>query len=178
MSRGQGFLSDSGWEEKRLLRGWETPGTHPADKFSLWDVIFIAVVRTVLTSHQPVIDFPAHSNNFHVETTWNLPGQEPELFVCQNTVTGSSPAQSVSSQHFIPFCTLHLLHYVRNAVEQGSKRLCCKNHEEIRHWGDLGNNFTFKPVSGGFAKCTVDVEHGECCLVCSAAFEVVLTEYI
>lgn len=75
-------------------------------------------------------------------------------------------------------CTLRLLHHVKKASEPESKRICCKNHKEISHWGDLGNNLTFKPVSGESAKCTLDAEHRECCLVCSAAFEVVLTEEI
>lgn len=75
-------------------------------------------------------------------------------------------------------CTLYLLHHLKNASEQESKSLCCKNPEEISLWGDLGNNFTSKPVSGESAKCTLDAERGGCCLVSSAAFEIVLTEYI
>lgn len=174
------FLTQDG-KRKGCSEVGHTSGTHPADKFSLLDIIFIWIVRTVLTSHQPLIDFPTHSNNFHVETTWDLAGQESQLFVCQKTVTASCPPSLLAASILFLFALLLHSAFVaphEECLEQESKSLCCKNYKEISHWGDFGNNLTFKPVSGESAKCTLDAEHGECCRVCSAAFEVVLTEYI
>lgn len=79
------------WDEKRgYSRGWGISGTHPADKFSLLSVVFIGIIRTILTTNQPVIYLSTHSNNFNMETTRYLMKKEYKWYVCQRAVTNPS----------------------------------------------------------------------------------------